>query len=549
MSVHPLAGQPAPREMLVNIPRLVTAYFAHSPNVLDPSQAVSFGTSGHRGSSLRAGFNEAHILAVTQAVCDYRTAQGHAGPLFLGMDTHALSEPAFVTALEVLAANDVPVRYQAGLTATPTPVISHAVLLWNRDHPDHKADGIVITPSHNPPEDGGFKYNPPHGGPAGAEETAAIQNMANAYLEADNRGVRRLSYAKAKAAPSSTAYDFITPYVADLASVVDLDCVRDLKIKLGADPLGGSALTFWEPIAERYGLDLELVNNTLDPSFAFMPVDRDGVIRMDCSSPYAMAGLLAHKDAYAVAFGNDPDADRHGIVTPSGLMNPNDYLAVCVWYLFQYRSRWPREAKVGKTIVTSMLLDRVAAKLGREVAEVPVGFKWFVDGLLSGRYGFACEESAGASLLKKDGQVWTTDKDGIVMNLLAAEMTAITGKNPQELYDDLTREFGRPVYTRLSAPANLEQKQAFKKLTPEMVHTETLAGERIQSVITRAPEGGASIGGLKVSAPSGWFAARPSGTEDIYKIYVESMVGESHARLLAQEAQTLVDAAFKAAGV
>ncbi|MCA1986699.1 MAG: phosphoglucomutase, alpha-D-glucose phosphate-specific, partial [Desulfovibrio sp.] len=425
MSVHPLAGQPAPREMLVNIPRLVTAYFAHSPNVLDPSQAVSFGTSGHRGSSLRAGFNEAHILAVTQAVCDYRTAQGHAGPLFLGMDTHALSEPAFVTALEVLAANDVPVRYQAGLTATPTPVISHAVLLWNRDHPDHKADGIVITPSHNPPEDGGFKYNPPHGGPAGAEETAAIQNMANAYLEADNRGVRRLSYAKAKAAPSSTAYDFITPYVADLASVVDLDCVRDLKIKLGADPLGGSALTFWEPIAERYGLDLELVNNTLDPSFAFMPVDRDGVIRMDCSSPYAMAGLLAHKDAYAVAFGNDPDADRHGIVTPSGLMNPNDYLAVCVWYLFQYRSRWPREAKVGKTIVTSMLLDRVAAKLGREVAEVPVGFKWFVDGLLSGRYGFACEESAGASLLKKDGQVWTTDKDGIVMNLLAAEMTAI----------------------------------------------------------------------------------------------------------------------------
>jgi phosphoglucomutase len=512
--------------MLANIPRLVAAYYAIKPDPTDPTQRVAFGTSGHRGSSRHGSFNEDHILATTQAICDYRAGRGLRGPLYLGMDTHALSEPAFMTALEVLAGNGVPTRIQTGRGYTPTPVISHAILIWNRDHPGVLADGIVITPSHNPPEDGGFKYNPPSGGPADTDITTAVETMANAYLEKGLAGVRRRSYTAALAADTTEAYDYVAPYVADLATIVDLPAIKAAGVRIGVDPLGGSGVAFWAPIRERYGLDVELVSDVVDPTFSFMTVDKDGKIRMDCSSPYAMERLIALRDHYDVAFGNDPDYDRHGIVTPSaGLLNPNHYLAVAINYLFRTRTGWSPEAAVGKTLVSSAMIDRVAADLGRPLREVPVGFKWFVPGLLDGSFGFGGEESAGASFLRFDGGVWTTDKDGIILDLLAAEITATTGKDPGEHYRELTARFGEPVYERLDAPANPAQKTALAKLSPEMVTATALAGEAITAKLTRAPGNDAPIGGLKVTTENGWFAARPSGTEDVYKIYAESFKG------------------------
>jgi len=550
MAVHPLAGKPAPRSMLANIPRLVAAYYAIKPDPADPTQRVAFGTSGHRGSSCLGSFNEDHILATTQAICDYRAGRALRGPLSLGMDTHALSEPAFMTALEVLAGNGVPTRIQTGRGYTPTPVISHAILTWNRDHPGVLADGIVITPSHNPPEDGGFKYNPPSGGPADTDITKAVETMANAYLEKGLAGVRRRSYTAALAADTTEAYDYVTPYVADLATIVDLPAIKAAGVRIGVDPLGGSGVAFWAPIRERYGLDIELVSDVVDPTFSFMTVDKDGKIRMDCSSPYAMERLIALRDQYAVAFGNDPDYDRHGIVTPSaGLLNPNHYLAVAINYLFRTRTGWRPEAAVGKTLVSSAMIDRVAADLGRPLREVPVGFKWFVPGLLDGSFGFGGEESAGASFLRFDGRVWTTDKDGIILDLLAAEITATTGKDPGEHYRELTARFGEPVYERLDAPANPAQKAALAKLSPEMVTATALAGEAITAKLTRAPGNDAPIGGLKVTTENGWFAARPSGTEDVYKIYAESFKGVDHLRALQEEAREMVAAAFEAAGV
>ncbi|SMP59186.1 phosphoglucomutase [Desulfonatronum zhilinae] len=549
MPVHPLAGKIAPQDMLPNIPRALSRYYTLEPDPGLAEERVAFGTSGHRGVAEARSFNEAHILAVTQAVCEYRTGAGITGPLFLGMDTHALSEAALATALEVFAANDVQVMIQKGLGYTPTPVISHAILTFNRDHAGSRADGVVITPSHNPPEHGGFKYNPPHGGPADTDVTKVVENRANELLEQNLRGVKRVSLARALAAKTVQEYDYIAPYIADLADVVDMEAIARAKPHLGVDPMGGSGIAFWEPLAERYGLDLTVVNTNLDPRFAFMPLDRDGVIRMDCSSPYAMAGLLEQKDRFDLCFGNDPDYDRHGIVTPAGLMNPNHYLSAVVAYLFAHRPQWSAKVRVGKTVVTSSMLDRVAASLGREVHEVPVGFKWFVPGLLDGSLGLGCEESAGASFLRKNGSVWTTDKDGLVMDLLAAEMLAVTGKTPQELYDDLADKLGRPVYERRQAPADLARKKAFKSMTPEMVRADTLAGEPITAVLTNAPGNDASIGGLKVVAANGWFAARPSGTEDIYKIYIESFRDQAHLERLAEEAQALVDAAFQAAGV
>lgn len=548
MPVHPLAGKIAPQDMLPNISRALSRYYTLEPDPSRAEERVAFGTSGHRGVAEAQSFNEAHILAVTQAVCEYRAKAGITGPLFLGMDTHALSEAALATALEVFAANDVQVMIQKGLGYTPTPVISHAILTFNRDHPGVRADGVVITPSHNPPEHGGFKYNPPHGGPADTDVTKVIENRANELLERNLRGVERISLRRALAAETTREYDYITPYIADLANVVDMEAIARAKPRLGVDPMGGSGIAFWAPLAERYGLDLTVVNTDLDPRFAFMPLDKDGVIRMDCSSPYAMAGLLEQKDRFDLCFGNDPDYDRHGIVTPAGLMNPNHYLAAAAAYLFAHRPQWSAKARVGKTVVTSSMLDRVAASLGREVHEVPVGFKWFVPGLLDGGLGLGCEESAGASFLRKDGTVWTTDKDGLVMDLLAAEMLAVTGKTPQELYDELADRLGRPVYERRSAPADLARKKAFKSMTPEMVRADTLAGEPITAVLTNAPGNDASIGGLKVVAANGWFAARPSGTEDIYKIYIESFRDQAHLEQLAEEAQALVDAAFQAAG-
>ena len=550
MAVHPLAGKPAPRSMLANIPRLVAAYYAIKPDPADPTQRVAFGTSGHRGSSCLGSFNEDHILATTQAICDYRAGRALRGPLSLGMDTHALSEPAFMTALEVLAGNGVPTRIQTGRGYTPTPVISHAILTWNRDHPGVLADGIVITPSHNPPEDGGFKYNPPSGGPADTDITKAVETMANAYLEKGLAGVRRRSYTAALAADTTEAYDYVAPYVADLATIVDLPAIKAAGVRIGVDPLGGSGVAFWAPIRERYGLDIELVSDVVDPTFSFMTVDKDGKIRMDCSSPYAMERLIALRDQYAVAFGNDPDYDRHGIVTPSaGLLNPNHYLAVAINYLFRTRTGWRPEAAVGKTLVSSAMIDRVATDLGRPLREVPVGFKWFVPGLLDGSFGFGGEESAGASFLRFDGQVWTTDKDGIILDLLAAEITATTGKDPGEHYRELTARFGEPVYERLDAPANPAQKAALAKLSPEMVTATALAGEAITAKLTRAPGNDAPIGGLKVTTENGWFAARPSGTEDVYKIYAESFKGVDHLRALQEEAREMVAAAFEAAGV
>lgn len=548
MAVHPLAGKPAPEEMLPNIPRCMSRYYTLAPDPADPGQRVAFGTSGHRGVADSGSFNEAHVLAVAQAVCEYRTRAEINGPLFLGMDTHALSEAALATTLEVLAANGVQVMIQKGLGYTPTPVISHAILTYNRDNPGSRADGVVITPSHNPPDNGGFKYNPPHGGPADTDVTGAVEARANELLEQGLAGVKRVPLAKALAASTTVEHDYVEHYLADLAGVVDMRAIASSGLDLGVDPMGGSGVAFWEPMAARYGLNLTVVNKSTDPRFAFMPLDKDGVIRMDCSSPWAMAGLLAIKDRFDLCFGNDPDYDRHGIVTKAGLMNPNHYLAAAVSYLFTHRPGWGVGLKVGKTVVTSAMLDRVAASLGRGVHEVPVGFKWFVPGLLDGSLGLGCEESAGASFLRMDGTVWTTDKDGLVMNLLAAEMLAVTGKTPQEIYDGLAQKLGRPLYERRQTPVGRAQKQAFKVMTPEMVQAESLAGEQVLTALTSAPGNGASIGGLKVATANGWFAARPSGTEDVYKIYIESFRDQAHLESLAEEAQALVDAAFKKAG-
>jgi phosphoglucomutase len=549
MALHELAGKPAPRELLVNIPRLVTAYYTHAPDPQVPAHRVSFGTSGHRGSSLDHSFNERHILAVAQAICEYRTSQDITGPLFLGMDTHALSEPAHATVLEVLAAHGIETFFHKGLGYTPTPVISHAILAYNRGRNSGLADGVVITPSHNPPADGGIKYNPPEGGPADTKTTSIIQDRANEILAANLSGVSRMPLERALRCDCIREHDYTTPYVEDLQNVIDIDVIKGANLSIGVDPLGGSGVHFWDPIAQRYGLKLDVVNRAVDPTFSFMTVDKDGKIRMDCSSPYAMAGLIGLKDRFDVAFGNDPDFDRHGIVTrTSGLLNPNHYLAVAIWYLFQNRPGWKSEAAIGKTLVSSSMIDRVAAGLGKKLSEVPVGFKWFVDGLISGDYGFGGEESAGASFLRKDGTVWTTDKDGIILNLLAAEITARVGKDPGAIYQDLTAKYGSPVYERIDAPATPSQKAALKKLSPQMVQAETLGGERIVAKLTRAPGNDAAIGGLKVVTENGWFAARPSGTEDIYKIYAESFRGEAHLRDVQSEAKEIVQSAFAAAG-
>ena len=550
MALHELAGKPAPQELLTNIPRLVSAYYLTKPDPAEPVCRIAFGTSGHRGSSLDGSFNEDHILAVTQAVCEYRQTAGINGPLYLGMDTHALSEPAMASALEVFAANGVTVCIQHGLGYTPTPVISHAILAWNKGRTSGLADGVVITPSHNPPRDGGYKYNPPQGGPADTMTTTAIQNRANEILEGGLKDVRRMPFERALRAETTEHHDYITPYISDLKHVVDMGVIKQAGLKIGVDPMGGSGIAFWEPMAEMYGLDMTLTNRAVDPTFSFMTVDKDGKIRMDCSSPWAMASLIEHKDSYDIAFGNDPDYDRHGIVTrSSGLLNPNHYLAVCVNYLFTNRPDWPDSAAIGKTLVSSSMIDRVAADLGRRLHEVPVGFKWFVDGLVDGSCGFGGEESAGASFVRFDGSVWTTDKDGIILNLLAAEITARTGRDPGQLYADLETRHGSPVYERMEAPASREQKAAFSSLTPDMVTAESLAGEPITAKLTRAPGNDAPIGGLKVTTENGWFAARPSGTEDIYKIYGESFKGMDHLREIQQEAQAIVSAVFAKAGV
>jgi phosphoglucomutase len=543
MSPDPLAGKPAPSELLVNVPRLVAAYYTERPDPDRPEQLVSFGTSGHRGSSLESSFNEQHILAVSQAVAEYRRSQSFSGPLFLGSDTHALSEPAMRTAVEVLAANDVTVVLPQDLGYTPTPVVSHAILTHNRDN-DAKADGIVITPSHNPPEDGGFKYNPPHGGPAGTDTTGWIERRANELLAAACTHVKRLPFSRAMGSGQVVLRDFINPYVRDLAEVIDMEAIAASGLRIGTDPMGGAGVRYWEPIAEFHGLDITVVNRRVDPTFSFMSVDGDGKIRMDCSSPFAMAGLIGLKDDFDVAFGNDPDFDRHGIVTPDGLMNPNHYLAVSIQYLFEHRPAWPGGAAVGKTLVSSSMIDRVAVALERELKEVPVGFKWFVDGLLEGSYGFAGEESAGASFLRRNGTVWTTDKDGMIMDLLAAEITAVTGQDPAHHYRLLEERFGSPVYRRSEAPADDEQKRILANLSPSAVRAERLAGDRIRAKITRAPGNGAPIGGLKVVTDNGWFAARPSGTEPIYKIYAESFRGEGHLDSLLGEARAIVREAF-----
>jgi len=547
MALSPLAGKPAPQSLIVNVPRLVTAYFAEQPDAGNREQRVAFGTSGHRGVSFKKSFNEAHILAISQAVSEFRKVQGISGPLFMGIDTHALSEPAFTTALEVLVANGVEVRVQKGLGYTPTPVISHAILGYNKGRHGGLADGIVITPSHNPPDGGGFKYNPPNGGPADTAVTRVIEDRANALLAQANHEVRRVSYAEAIKA--AVEHDYVTPYVEDLQNVVDVQAIAESGLSIGVDPMGGSNVEYWEPIRKRYGLKLEVVNPRVDPTFSFMTVDYDGKIRMDCSSPYAMASLIGLKDKYDIAFGNDADSDRHGIVTRTGLMNPNHYLAVAIYYLFQNRPNWPQRAAVGKTLVSSAIIDRVAQFLGRRLAEVPVGFKWFVDGLLDGSYGFGGEESAGASFLRKDGTVWTTDKDGIILDLLAAEITVKLGKDPSRVYRDLTEKFGAPVYERMDAAANAAQKKVLASLKPESVKATSLAGDTILERLTNAPANKAPIGGLKVTTANGWFAARPSGTEDVYKIYAESFKGPEHLKRIQTEAQAIVDAAFKAAGV
>ncbi len=548
MSKHPLAGKPAPYEMLVNVPGLVADYYTHQPDPADPAHRVSFGTSGHRGVSSTSSFNENHILAICQALCEYRQAEGITGPLYMGMDTHALSEPAQRTAVEVFAANGVEVVLQADFGYTPTPAISHAILTYNQGRTSGLADGVVITPSHNPPDNGGFKYNPPSGGPAGTEITSVVQARANEILQEGLQGVKRLPFARAIQADSTHWRDYITPYIEDLGHVLDMEAIAASGLKIGVDPMGGAGVAYWEPIAEHYGLDLTIVNPRVDPTFAFMTLDHDGKIRMDCSSPDAMASLIALKDQFDIAFGNDPDYDRHGIVTRSaGLMQPNHFLAAAVNYLFQHRPDWPASTAVGKTLVSSSMIDRVARSLGRELCEVPVGFKWFVDGLLSGELGFGGEESAGASFLRKDGRVWTTDKDGIILALLAAEIMAVTGRDPAEHYTGLEQQFGAPVYARIDVPANAAQKKVLANLSPDQIESSTLAGEPITAKLTHAPCNGAAIGGLKVVTENGWFAARPSGTEDIYKIYAESFKGEAHLQALQAEAKDIVAAAFAGA--
>lgn len=543
MAIHELAGKPAPREFLTNIPRLMAAYYTAVPDLTDPAQRVAFGTSGHRGTSTKGSFTEAHILAVTQAIVEHRTAAGISGPLFLGMDTHALSEAALVSAVEVLAGNGIEIMVQAGLGYTPTPVVSHAILAYNHGRTTGLADGIIITPSHNPPEDGGIKYNPPNGGPADTDVTAVVEQRANDIMADGLKAVKRVPFGRALKLATTHHHDYITPYVRDLANVVDMAAIARAGLNIGVDPLGGAGIAYWEPIADLYKLSLQVVNPAVDPTFSFMTVDKDGKIRMDCSSPYAMAGLIGLKDSFDIAFGNDPDYDRHGIVTPSaGLMNPNHFLAVAIHYLFQHRPQWRPTAAVGKTLVSSSMIDRVAADLGRPLAEVPVGFKWFVDGLVDGSYGFGGEESAGASFLRQDGTVWTTDKDGFIMDLLAAEITAVAGRDPGQLYSDLEAKFGSPVYARSDAPATYAQKAVLKKLSPAQVTAEMLAGEPITAKLTAAPANGASIGGLKVVTANGWFAARPSGTEDVYKIYAESFLGEVHLRQIQAEAQAMVTA-------
>ncbi len=547
--VDPLAGKPAPKDVLVNVPRLVSDYYTHHPDPDNPLQQVSFGTSGHRGSSLDNSFNEDHILAICQALVEYRKSQNINGPLFIGMDTHALSEPALATAIEVFTANGLDIMLQAGLGYTPTPAISHAILVYNRGRNSGLSDGVVITPSHNPPADGGFKYNPPSGGPAGTEVTKAVQQRANEILRGELQHVRRTPLEKALKAGTTHFHDYVAPYVQDLKNVIRLSEIGGSGLKIGVDPMGGASINYWAPIAETYKLNLEVVNPLVDPTFSFMTLDHDGKIRMDCSSPYAMARLIGLRDRFDIAFGNDTDVDRHGIVTPSaGLMPPNHYLAVAIWYLFQNRPGWPQNAAVGKTLVSSSMIDRVAQALNRKLAEVPVGFKWFVDGLLDGSFGFGGEESAGASFLRTDGSVWTTDKDGIIMDLLAVEMTALTGKEPGEWYRQLEEKFGSPVYERIDAPASPAQKEVLSNLSPEQIHTKTLAGEPITGILTRAPYNNAPIGGLKVTTANGWFAARPSGTEDVYKIYAESFIGTEHLKRIQDEAISIVNDALSAAG-
>ena len=538
------AGKQAPKEMLVSVPKLVSAYYTDRPSPDEPGTMVAFGTSGHRGSSFKRSFNEAHILAICQAVAEVRAADKIAGPLFIGMDTHALSEPALRTAMEVFAANGVELRADKEFGFTPTPVISHAILGWNRSNAA-KADGIVITPSHNPPEDGGIKYNPPEGGPASPEITKRIATRANELIAGGNRDVKRVSLEKALSAPTTKLTDYITPYVSDLGNVVDMKAIAAANIKVGVDPMGGSGIAYWEPIADMYGLDLRITNKYVDPTFSFMCVDWDGKIRMDCSSPHAMAGLLAYKDKFDISFGNDTDFDRHGIVTADGLMNPNAYLAVAANYLMTGRAGWKPDAMIGKTLVSSSIIDRMASGAGRKVCEVPVGFKWFVDGLMDGSFGFVGEESAGASFLRKDGAVWTTDKDGFIMDLLAVEILAVTGKSPSRHYADMTDKYGKPFYERIDAPANAEQKAALKRLSPEDVKADTLAGEPITARMTEAPGNGQPIDGLKVATENGWFAARPSGTEDVYKIYAESFKSEAHLKQIQEEAREIVSNAIR----
>ncbi|MCB2214400.1 phosphoglucomutase (alpha-D-glucose-1,6-bisphosphate-dependent) [bacterium] len=546
MTISPIAGKPAPSDLLVDVPKLISAYYTEHPDPAEQTQQVSFGTSGHRGTSLDCSFNEDHILAISQAIVEYRASQGTTGPLYIGKDTHALSEPALRTAMEVFAANDVMVMLQEGLGYTPTPVISRAILTYNRARPKGKADGVVITPSHNPPADGGFKYNPPHGGPASSETTKTIQDRANEILRDGLKAVKRVRWEKAIHTDTTQFIDFVRPYVDDLKNVLNIGAIAASGIRIGVDPLGGAGVHYWEPIAATYGLDLEVVNTSVDPTFRFMTVDHDGQIRMDPSSKYAMASLIDLQDKFDIAFGNDTDYDRHGIVTPTvGLMNPNHVLAAAVWYLFGNRHEWLPDATVGKTVVTSGILDRVARSLDRGVTEVPVGFKWFVPGLLHGDLGFGGEESAGASFLRKDGTTWTTDKDGIIMDLLAAEILAVTGKDPAEHYAHLEEKFGTSYYKRIEAPATLEEKAVFKALTPEMVSADSLAGEEIEKKLTRAPGNDAPIGGLKIVTENGWTAVRPSGTEDIYKVYAESFKSEAHLEAILDEGQAIVQDLFK----
>ena len=550
MALSPLAGKPAPENLLVRVPELMTAYYTGKPDPSIEGQAVAFGTSGHRGSSLKLGFNEDHILAICQSIVEYRRAQGTTGPLFMGMDTHALSDAAQATAVQVFAANGVEVFLQEKRGTTPTPVISHAILSYNDGRKEDLADGVIITPSHNPPEDGGIKYNPPHGGPADSDATTVIQDRANGMLAAGNKEVKALPLAKAMALSSTQEVDLMMPFIQDLEKVVDMKSIAEAGVRIGVDPLGGAGVNYWEPIAQHYGLDITVVNHSVDPTFRFMCVDKDGKIRMDCSSPHAMAGLIALKDRYDIAVGNDPDNDRHGIVTPTGgLMNPNHYLSVAIEYLFQHRPDWPSSAAVGKTLVSSSMIDRVVSSMGKKLSEVPVGFKWFVAGLMDGSFGFGGEESAGASFLRMDGSVWTTDKDGLILTLLAAEIKAKTGKDPSELYAEQEARFGSPSYKRVDAPATSAQKSLLKSLSADSVKAMSLAGEPILERLTHAPGNGAAIGGLKVTTENGWFAARPSGTEEIYKIYAESFKGAEHLEDLLLEAEKIVSDVFSDAGL